>query len=74
MNVVGAKDEGSARIAARKFTRKIQVAGYDAAKFSEFRIVNVVGTVRTDFPISIDRLSCARAHLRYCTYEPELIP
>ena len=72
MVVTGAKDETQARNAARKFTRIIQKIGYEEAKFSEFRIQNLVASVDVKFPIRLEGL--AQKHYHFSSYEPEVFP
>ena len=71
MVCTGAKSEESARLASRKFARIIQKLGF-SAKFTEFKIQNIVGSCDVRFPIRLEKL--AYAHQNYCSYEPELFP
>ncbi|XP_052284203.1 TATA box-binding protein-like 1 [Dreissena polymorpha] len=66
----GALTEEDAKIAARRFARKIQKLGYKV-KFSNFRIVNVLGTCALPFCLNITNFS--REH-KEASYEPELHP
>lgn len=66
----GALSEDLAKIAARKFARKIQKMGYKV-KFTNFRIVNVLGTCSLPFALDITKFS--REH-KEASYEPELHP
>lgn len=43
--VTGAKSEDDARLAARKYARIIQKLGFEA-KFQDFKVQNIVGSVR----------------------------
>jgi transcription initiation factor TFIID TATA-box-binding protein len=43
--VTGAKSEDDSRLAARKYARIIQKLGFEA-KFQDFKIQNIVGSVR----------------------------
>lgn len=43
MVVTGAKSEDDSRLASRKYARIIQKLGFDA-RFSEFKIQNIVGS------------------------------
>jgi transcription initiation factor TFIID TATA-box-binding protein len=72
MVVTGAKDETQARNAARKFTRIIQKIGYEEAKFSEFKIQNLVASVEVSFPVRLEGL--AQKHYYFSSYEPEVFP
>lgn len=47
--VTGAKSEDDARLAARKFARIIMKLGFET-KFTDFKIQNIVGSVRPPFP------------------------
>jgi transcription initiation factor TFIID TATA-box-binding protein len=71
MVVTGAKDEAQARNAARKFTRIIQKIDFPA-KFSEFKIQNLVASVDVKFPIRLEGL--AQKHFQFSSYEPEVFP
>ncbi|KAH9934967.1 uncharacterized protein B0H18DRAFT_979211 [Fomitopsis serialis] len=59
MVVTGAKSEDDSRLASRKYARIVQKLGFDA-KFSEFKIQNIVG-------------SCDVNHGQFSSYEPEVI-
>ncbi|XP_045158182.1 TATA box-binding protein-like 1 [Mercenaria mercenaria] len=66
----GALSEEFSKIAARKFARKIQKMGYKV-KFTNFRVVNVLGTCSLPFALDITKFS--REH-KEASYEPELHP
>ena len=63
--------EEQSRLAARKYARIIQKLGFNA-KFSEFKIQNIVGSCDIKFPIRLEGLAYAHGH--YSSYEPELFP
>ena len=69
--VTGAKNEANCRLAGRKFTRILQKLGY-SARFTEFKVQNLVATSRTDFPIRLEGLLLK--HQSFAHYEPELFP
>jgi transcription initiation factor TFIID TATA-box-binding protein len=71
MVVTGAKDEASARLAGRKFTRIIQKLNYPA-RFIEFQIQNLVASCKVDFEIRLEGL--VGKHCRFASYEPEIFP
>jgi transcription initiation factor TFIID TATA-box-binding protein len=71
MVVTGAKSEDDSRLASRKYARIIQKLGFDA-KFSEFKIQNIVGSCDVRFPIRLEGL--AFNHGQFSSYEPELVP
>lgn len=71
MVVTGAKSEEDCRLAARKYARIIQKLGFQA-KFTEFKIQNIVGSCDVKFPIRLEGL--AYAHGGFSSYEPELFP
>ncbi|RWS30498.1 TATA-box binding protein (TBP): component of TFII-D and TFIIIB-like protein [Leptotrombidium deliense] len=71
MVVTGAKNEIYSRLAARKFARIVQKLGFDA-KFSEFRIQNMVGS--SNFQYKINLIQLAITHAPFSSYEPELFP
>jgi transcription initiation factor TFIID TATA-box-binding protein len=52
--VAGARSETDARLAARKFVRILNKIGYEDAKFTNFRITNMVGLVDLQFPIRLE--------------------
>ncbi|KAJ7035639.1 TBP-domain-containing protein [Mycena alexandri] len=71
MVVTGAKSEDDSRLASRKYARIVQKLGFDA-KFSEFKIQNIVGSCDVRFPIRLEGL--AYSHGQFSSYEPELFP
>lgn len=66
----GANSEDQAHIATRRFARILQKLGY-ATRFTNYRVVNVLGTVTLPFAIRITQFS--QAH-HEASYEPELHP
>ena len=71
MVITGAKSEDDSRLARRKYARIIQKLGFEA-RFSEFKIQNIVGSCDVRFPIRLEGL--AYSHGVYSSYEPELFP
>ncbi|KAK5108953.1 hypothetical protein LTR62_007668 [Meristemomyces frigidus] len=71
MVVTGAKSEDDSKLASRKYARIIQKLGFNA-KFSEFKIQNIVGSCDIKFPIRLEGL--ASRHHMFSSYEPELFP
>jgi len=71
MVCTGAKSEDQSRLAAKKYARIIQKLGFPA-KFTEFKIQNIVASCDVKFPIKLEGL--AYAHQPYSNYEPELFP
>ncbi|GLD92916.1 hypothetical protein PINS_up001495 [Pythium insidiosum] len=69
--ITGGTNEDSCRLAARKFTRVLQKLNFPA-KFTEFKVRNVMGTCDVRFPIRLEGL--LNDHARFCSYEPELFP
>ena len=69
--VTGAKTEEDARNAARKYARIIQKLDFPA-RFTEFKIQNIVGSCDVKFPIRLEGLAYKHSH--YSSYEPELFP
>lgn len=57
MVVTGAKSEELARLAARKYARIIQKLGFEAARFTDFKIQNIVGSCDVKFPIRLEGLA-----------------
>ncbi|CAJ0599012.1 unnamed protein product [Cylicocyclus nassatus] len=71
MVCTGAKSEDASRLAARKYARIVQKLGFDA-KFTEFKVQNMVGSCDVRFPIQLEGLCVT--HTQFSTYEPELFP
>jgi transcription initiation factor TFIID TATA-box-binding protein len=69
--VMGAKSEANCRQAGRKFARIMQKLGYPA-RFIEFKVLNLVATAKTNFPIRLETLLLA--HQTFAHYEPEIFP
>ena len=67
----GAKSEEQARNAARKYARIIQKLDFPA-RFTEFKIQNIVASCDVKFPIRLEGLAYKHSH--YSSYEPELFP
>ncbi|XP_045467030.1 TATA box-binding protein-like 1 [Harmonia axyridis] len=66
----GSTSEDQARIAARRFARCLQKLGFNI-RFSNYRVVNVLGTCSMPFAIKITSFS---EHHKEAEYEPELHP
>lgn len=71
MVCTGAKSEEASRTAARKYARIVQKLGF-SAKFTEFKVQNMVGSCDVKFPIQLEGLCLT--HTQFSTYEPELFP
>uniref|UniRef100_A0A915C286 TATA-box-binding protein n=1 Tax=Parascaris univalens TaxID=6257 RepID=A0A915C286_PARUN len=71
MVCTGAKSEEASRLAARKYARIVQKLGFNA-KFTEFKVQNMVGSCDVRFPIQLEGLCLT--HTQFSTYEPELFP
>lgn len=71
MVVTGAKSEDDSKLASRKYARIIQKLGFHA-KFTNFKIQNIVGSCDIKFPIRLEGL--ASRHHNFSSYEPELFP
>lgn len=67
----GATSEDQSKIAARRFARCLQKLGFKT-RFTNFRIVNVLGTCSMPFAIKINAFS--EQHKDSAEYEPELHP
>ncbi|XP_041357932.1 TATA box-binding protein-like 1 isoform X1 [Gigantopelta aegis] len=67
----GSTSEDDAHRAARRFARRLQRMGYNV-RFSNFRVVNVLGTCSMPFGIKITLFS--KEHKNSASYEPELHP
>lgn len=68
----GSTSESRAKIASRRIARIIQKLGYRNAKFSSYRIVNVLGSCALPFPIKVIQFS--EKYKTIAQYEPELHP
>ena len=71
MVVTGAKSEDDSKLASRKYARIIQKLGFNA-KFTDFKIQNIVGSCDVKFPIRLEGL--AFSHGTFSSYEPEFFP
>ncbi|PSN61025.1 transcription initiation factor-like protein [Corynespora cassiicola Philippines] len=71
MVVTGAKSEDDSKLASRKYARIIQKLGFNA-RFTDFKIQNIVGSCDIKFPIRLEGL--ASRHHTFSSYEPELFP
>ena len=69
MVVTGARSEDDSRLESRKYARIIWKLGFDA-KFSEFKIRNIVSSCDVKFPIRLEGL--AYSHGQFGNYEPEV--
>ncbi|KAK7684851.1 hypothetical protein QCA50_012098 [Cerrena zonata] len=58
MVVTGAKSEDDSKLASRKYARIIQKLGFNA-KFTDFKIQNIVGSCDVKFPIRLEDPSLA---------------
>ncbi|CAF4163927.1 unnamed protein product [Rotaria sp. Silwood2] len=71
MVITGAKSEEDSLHAARRFARIIEKLGFPA-KFQDFTIQNIVGSVDVKFLIRLEVLKLM--HGNFCTYEAEVFP
>lgn len=71
MVVTGAKSEDDSKLASRKYARIIQKLGFNA-RFTDFKIQNIVGSCDVHFPVRLEGL--AARHSNFSSYEPELFP
>ncbi|KAJ1630552.1 transcription factor TFIID-domain-containing protein [Pavlovales sp. CCMP2436] len=69
--VTGAKSEEAARLAARKYARIIQKLDFPA-RFTEFKVQNIVASCDVRFAIRLEGLAASHGH--FSSYEPELFP
>lgn len=66
----GSASEEEAKIAARRVARILQKVGY-RVRFTDFRVVNILGTCSLPFGVHVDNF-CMKN--RQATYEPEVKP
>ena len=71
MVCTGARTEEESRQASRTYAKIILKIGFPA-KFSEFKVQNIVASCDVKFPIRLEGL--ANEHLKFCSYEPEMFP
>ncbi|KAI4791403.1 hypothetical protein KUCAC02_034024 [Chaenocephalus aceratus] len=71
MVCTGAKSEEHSRLAARKYARVVQKLGFPA-RFTDFKIQNMVASCDVCFPIRLEGL--VLTHQQFSSYEPELFP
>ena len=84
--VLGARDKEKSKQAAKIFAKQIKNLGYEA-KFSDFKIVNIVATCDLGFPIKLTQLNIKINYMLSknkstndedekspCHYEPEVFP
>ncbi|XP_015122451.1 TATA box-binding protein-like protein 1 isoform X1 [Diachasma alloeum] len=71
ISCTGAESESDAKKAARKIARCLAKLGFNV-RFSNFRVVNVLGTCLMPWDIRINLFSMA--HREHADYEPELHP
>ncbi|XP_054717696.1 TATA box-binding protein-like 1 [Uloborus diversus] len=67
----GATSDDDAKKASRKFARILQQLGF-RVRFTNYRVVNVLGTCTMTFGINLNKF--AEKHRRLASYEPELHP
>ncbi|XP_046372465.1 TATA box-binding protein-like 1 [Haliotis rufescens] len=67
----GATSEDDSHRAGRRIARRLQRLGFNV-RFTNFRVVNVLGTCSLPFGIKITNFS--KAHREEASYEPELHP
>lgn len=61
MVVTGAKSEEASKLAARKYARIVQKLGFQA-KFTDFKIQNIVGSCDVKFPVRLEGLALDHGH------------
>ncbi|RWS26027.1 TATA box-binding-like protein 1 [Leptotrombidium deliense] len=71
ITVTGATSDEDAKKGGRRLARILQKMGFKV-KFSNYRIVNVLGSINLPFGIKIAQFT--EEHRRVCSYEPELHP
>lgn len=69
MVCTGAKSENESKLAARKYARVVQKLGFPA-KFIDFKIQNMVGSVDVKFPIRLEGL--VLTHSQFSRYVSSL--
>ncbi|KAL4100630.1 hypothetical protein QTP88_020666 [Uroleucon formosanum] len=69
---IGSTSEYDSKIASKRIARIIQRLGYNDAKFSSFKIINVLGSCSLPFSIRIIQFS--EKYKLNSQYEPELNP
>lgn len=69
---IGSTSEYDSKIASKRIARIIQKLGYSDAKFSSFKIINVLGSC--SLPFSIRVIQFSEKYKLNSQYEPELHP
>lgn len=69
--ITGAISEDAALRCARKFARHVQVSVAPRARFTAFRISNILATAKFPFAIRVDQIH--RAYAKQTQFEPELM-
>lgn len=72
MVVTGAKSEDDSKLASRKYARIIQKLGFPA-KFTDFKIQNIVGSCDVKFPIRLEGLAFSHGPFTSVSYHHEII-
>lgn len=72
MVVTGAKSEDDSKLASRKYARIIQKLGFPA-KFTDFKIQNIVGSCDVKFPIRLEGLAFSHGPFTSVSYHLEII-
>lgn len=67
----GSTSEEMSKLAARKYARQLQKLGFKT-RFTNFRVVNVLGTCTMPFTIHV--INFSQEHRKDASYEPELHP
>ena len=68
MVCTGAKSEDQSKAAARKYCRILQKLGFPA-KFTDFKIQNIVGSCDVKFPIRLEGLAVQHTHYSSVSFE-----
>ena len=71
MVCTGARTEEESKQASRTYAKIILKIGFPA-KFSEFKVQNIVASCDVKFPIRLEGM--ANTFLKFCSYEPEMFP
>lgn len=74
VSITGSTSEEEAKTAARRVARMLQKLGFNA-RFTDFRITNILGTCKLPFGVKIHQFSAEnRQRELQVSYEPELHP
>merc|ERR1712224_838895 len=70
VSITGPQALEDALFAGKKVAKMMQKVGYSKARFTEFKIENIIAKADVGFPVRLEQLTCDNKV--QATYEPEL--